>query len=78
MAAGRRTRCRRVIVTAGHRGHAAAFVATSWTPLWPDGAAVLLTSELRVFDADLRAHATRGPCQRAGRPPLPIPSSDSR
>jgi hypothetical protein len=45
----------------------------------PDGAAGLVTGALRVFDADLRAHAAGGPCQEARRPPLlPIPSLDVR
>ncbi len=45
----------------------------------PDGAAALVTSALRVFAADLRAHAASGPCERAGRPPLlPISAGQSR
>jgi NADH:ubiquinone oxidoreductase subunit F (NADH-binding) len=40
----------------------------------PDGAAALITSALRVFDADLQAHAAAGPCARATAPPmLPLP-----
>lgn len=40
----------------------------------PDGAAALAASALRVFAADLRAHAAGGPCGRAVRPPvLPLP-----
>jgi NADH:ubiquinone oxidoreductase subunit F (NADH-binding) len=40
----------------------------------PDGTAALVTSALRVFAADLRAHAAHGPCERAGRAPLlPLP-----
>jgi NADH:ubiquinone oxidoreductase subunit F (NADH-binding) len=40
----------------------------------PDGAAGLVSSALEVFAADLRAHASSGPCERAGRPPvLPVP-----
>jgi NADH:ubiquinone oxidoreductase subunit F (NADH-binding) len=40
----------------------------------PDGAAALVASALRVFDADLRAHAAGGPCARASAPPLlPLP-----
>jgi NADH:ubiquinone oxidoreductase subunit F (NADH-binding) len=45
----------------------------------PDGAAGLVTSALRVFAADVRAHAEGGPCERAGRPPvLPGPGGSSR
>jgi NADH:ubiquinone oxidoreductase subunit F (NADH-binding) len=36
----------------------------------PDGAAGLVASTLRVFAADLRQHAERGPCGRAARPPV--------
>jgi NADH:ubiquinone oxidoreductase subunit F (NADH-binding) len=40
----------------------------------PDGAAGLVGSALRTFAADLRYHASRGPCGRAARPPvLPLP-----
>ncbi len=40
----------------------------------PDGAAALATSALSVFAADLRAHASGGPCPGAALPPaLPIP-----
>jgi NADH:ubiquinone oxidoreductase subunit F (NADH-binding) len=45
----------------------------------PDGAAGLVASALRVFDADLRAHAAAGPCARASAPPLlPMPRSPAR
>jgi len=41
----------------------------------PDGAALLVSSALSVFAADLRAHAEYGPCAAAGRPPIfPTPS----
>ena len=44
----------------------------------PDGAAALVASALRVFDADLQAHAIGGPCRRAGAPSLlPLPASGS-
>ncbi len=40
----------------------------------PDGASGLVASALAVFADDLRAHASSGPCERAGRPPvLPVP-----
>ena len=40
----------------------------------PDGAATLVTTALRVFGADLAAHAQSGPCARVSRPAvLPIP-----
>jgi NADH:ubiquinone oxidoreductase subunit F (NADH-binding) len=42
----------------------------------PDGAAGLVASTLRVFDADLRQHAEHGPCGRAARRPvLPLPAA---
>ncbi len=45
----------------------------------PDGAAALVASALRVFDADLRAHVASGPCARASAPPLlPLPPRGSR
>jgi NADH:ubiquinone oxidoreductase subunit F (NADH-binding) len=44
----------------------------------PDGAAGLVASALRVFGADLRAHAAGGPCARASAPPLlPMPRARS-
>jgi NADH:ubiquinone oxidoreductase subunit F (NADH-binding) len=40
----------------------------------PDGAAGLVASALATFDADVRQHASHGPCGRADRPPvLPLP-----
>jgi len=40
----------------------------------PDGAAALVASALTAFDADIRQHASHGPCGRAARPPvLPLP-----
>jgi NADH:ubiquinone oxidoreductase subunit F (NADH-binding) len=40
----------------------------------PDGTAGLVASALTTFEADLRDHASRGPCGRATRPPvLPLP-----
>jgi NADH:ubiquinone oxidoreductase subunit F (NADH-binding) len=45
----------------------------------PDGTAGLVTSAIRVFADDLRAHASHGPCARVGRAPvLPIPAGASR
>ncbi|HXW87397.1 MAG TPA: NADH-ubiquinone oxidoreductase-F iron-sulfur binding region domain-containing protein [Streptosporangiaceae bacterium] len=45
----------------------------------PDGAAVLARSALAVFSADLRAHATAGPCGRAQvAATLPIPPRSHR
>jgi len=42
----------------------------------PDGAANMVASALRVFAADLRQHAERGPCGRAARAPvLPLPEA---
>jgi NADH:ubiquinone oxidoreductase subunit F (NADH-binding) len=41
----------------------------------PDGAARFISSALRVFDAEFRNHARRGPCERcAARPVLPCPA----
>lgn len=41
----------------------------------PDGAAALATSAMRVFAADVRAHAASGPCRRTALPPmLPLPA----
>ena len=37
---------------------------------FPDGAARLVASALRVFSADLRLHLRRGPCGRVHRPPI--------
>ena len=45
----------------------------------PDGAAALVASALRVFEADLRAHAASGPCPAASAPPLlPLPARGSQ
>ena len=40
----------------------------------PDGAVRFIRSSLRVFEADFRDHASRGPCERCSQPPvLPAP-----
>jgi NADH:ubiquinone oxidoreductase subunit F (NADH-binding) len=40
----------------------------------PDGTAAFVASSLRTFDAELRQHASSGPCQRVRRRPvLPVP-----
>jgi NADH:ubiquinone oxidoreductase subunit F (NADH-binding) len=45
----------------------------------PDGTAGLVGSTLTTFEADLRYHASRGPCGRAARPPvLPLPPPPAR
>jgi NADH:ubiquinone oxidoreductase subunit F (NADH-binding) len=45
----------------------------------PDGTAGLVRSALTVFAADLRAHASTGPCERSAAPPiLPVPARGSR
>jgi NADH:ubiquinone oxidoreductase subunit F (NADH-binding) len=42
---------------------------------FPDGAAALAASALRVFGADLEHHLRYGPCPRVGRAPvLPVPA----
>ncbi len=66
----------------GHPGYDAADWVAKLTALLtgrgachlPDGAAGLVSSALTVFAGDLQAHASRGPCEWAGRPPvLPVP-----
>jgi NADH:ubiquinone oxidoreductase subunit F (NADH-binding) len=40
----------------------------------PDGTAAFVANSLRTFGAELRRHASSGPCQRVRRPPvLPVP-----
>jgi NADH:ubiquinone oxidoreductase subunit F (NADH-binding) len=72
----------------GGRGHAENGRALDWAEQLlrlvarrgachlPDGTAAFVASSLRTFGAELRQHASSGPCQRVRRRPvLPVPGS---